>query len=65
MGYKVVEQAKKYYVTETRKTIANTTEVVYIKSYSNRDEAKQMMRKLNGGYGFNGWTPDFFQTEVE
>lgn len=64
MIYKVVEQAKKFYVTETRKTVTDTTEVVFVQKFSDRTEAKQFMRKLNGGCGFNGWTPQFFLTEI-
>lgn len=59
MTYKVVEQNKVFNVVEERK-IEQTKELVNIKSFSDRQEAKLFMRKLNGGVGFNGWTPGFF-----
>lgn len=65
MPYKVVEEAKRYIVVESRKTITDTTEVVNLKTFNQKDEAKQFMRKLNGGSGFNGWTPNFFLNEVK
>jgi len=59
MSYKIVEQNKVFNVMEERK-IDKITEKVLIKSFPDRQEAKLFMRKLNGGSGFNGWTPDFF-----
>lgn len=59
MSYKVVEQNKVFSVVEERK-LEKGVEKVNIKSFPDRQEAKLFMRKLNGGVGFNGWTPDFF-----
>lgn len=63
MVYKVTQRNNIFYVVEER-NITSGVEVVQIKSYVQRDEAKQMMRKLNGGCGFNGWTPNFFLNGV-
>jgi hypothetical protein len=63
MGYKVSQKDKYFHVMEERK-IEDKTEVMKIKTFVERDSAKQLMRKLNGGCGFNGWTPDFFLVEV-
>lgn len=63
MSYKVVQKDKYFHVMEERK-LEKATETVRIKTFIERDSAKQMMRKLNGGCGFNGWTPDFFLVEV-
>lgn len=60
MSYKVVEQNKVFNVMEERKIEKTAVEQVIIKSFSTRQEAKLFMRKLNGGMGFNGWTPSFF-----
>lgn len=59
MSYKVVEQDKVFRVIEERK-IESLVEKIVIKSFPDRQEAKLFMRKLNGGVGFNGWTPNFF-----
>jgi hypothetical protein len=64
MAYKVTQKDKYFHVMEERK-VENKNETVRIKSFVDRDSAKQMMRKLNGGCGFNGWTPDFFLLEVK
>lgn len=63
MGYKVVEKNKVFQVIEERK-LENETETVCVKTFSDRQEAKMFMRKLNGGTGFNGWTPNFFLNTV-
>lgn len=63
MGYRVLENDKRFSVIEQRKT-ENFSEDIVIKSFTDRTEAKTFMRKLNGGIGFNGWTPDFFLVEV-
>lgn len=63
MGYKVVEKDKRFSVIEQRK-LESFNEDIVIKSFADRTEAKTFMRKLNGGIGFNGWTPHFFLIEV-
>jgi hypothetical protein len=63
MAYKVVEQDKNFHVMEERK-LEKAVELVKIKTFSDRQEAKLFMRKLNGGIGFGGWTPDFFLVGV-
>ena len=63
MGYKVAQDNKVFNVIEERK-IEDVIEKICIKTLSTREDAKQMMRKLNGGCGFNGWTPEFFLVEV-
>ena len=64
MSYKVVEQNKVFHVVEDRK-IDKLTEQVTIRSFQTRQDAKLFMRKLNGGMGFNGWTPSFFLIPVK
>lgn len=64
MSYKVAEQNKVFNVMEERK-IEKTTEQVVIRSFPTRQDAKLFMRKLNGGMGFNGWTPNFFLIPVK
>ncbi len=64
MAYRVVQSNKTFQVMEERK-LDNLIETICIKNLSSREDAKQMMRKLNGGSGFNGWTPNFFLTEVK
>lgn len=63
MPYKVVQKDKYYHVVEERK-VETRTEIVQIKTFVDRVSAKELMRKLNGGCGFNGWTPNFFLMEV-
>ena len=63
MSYKIVEKDKIFTVMEERK-LEKTVELVKIKSFTDRQEAKLFMRKLNGGVGFGGWTPDFFLVGV-
>lgn len=29
-----------------------------------RDQARELVRKLNFGGGFNGWTPQFFTNKI-
>lgn len=65
MSYKVVEQNKAFNVMEERKVDKTAAEQVLIKTFSTRQEAKLFMRKLNGGMGFNGWTPSFFLIPVK
>ena len=64
MGYRVVEANKLFHVMEEKTIENNVSEVATIKSFSDRQEAKVLMRRLNGGSGFNGWTPNFFLREV-
>lgn len=53
MNYSVIETDNKYNVYET-----STDQV--IKTFSNKSEAKDLMKQLNLGGGFDGWTPSFF-----
>ncbi len=36
-----------------------------IKFVKTKEDAKEFARKLNGGHGFNGWTPAFFLLGVK
>jgi hypothetical protein len=58
MAYKVVENNKMFQVVEERK-FDKSVEKVCLRSFPSREEAKLFMRKMNGGVGFNGWTPSF------
>lgn len=64
MTYKVVQKDKIFLVVEERK-LDKIAETICITTTNSREDAKQMMRKLNGGCGFNGWTPEFFLTQVK
>jgi hypothetical protein len=59
MNYKLVENKNKsvYYVKETK------TDHI-IESFSNFAEAKNFMKQLNLGGGFDGWTPAFMTIKL-
>ena len=52
-NYKVIQNNSVYQVVE-----AQTGHVVF--QHSQQSEAKKMMRHLNLGGSFDGWTPGFF-----
>jgi hypothetical protein len=52
-NYKIDQGNGLYYVKET------TTEQI-IKCFSDKEPARQFMKHLNFGGGFDGWTPMFF-----
>ena len=56
--YKLIEENKIYNVFEI------ATEQV-IKSFTDKTEAKKLLRHLNRGGGFNGWTPTFFMVPLK
>jgi len=53
MNYKIVQMNNKWAVIEIR------TELI-INYYTTRDAARKVVRRLNLGAGFNGWSPPFF-----
>lgn len=57
MNYKIVENNGKFEVFETPTKLT-------IKSFDTREEAKALMRKLNFGGGFDGFTPPFFVKNI-
>lgn len=52
VDYKIVEMNGKFCVKE------QATDYI-IKTFDNREEAKKVMKFLNLGGGFSGWTPSF------
>lgn len=52
LDYKVVRNKSEYNVIET------STEQT-IKSFNDQNDAKKLMKHLNLGGGFAGWTPSF------
>ena len=57
MNYKIVEKDGKFEVFETPTKLT-------IKSFSEREDAKKLMRNLNLGGGFDGLTPTFFTKNI-
>jgi hypothetical protein len=57
MNYKIITENNTYSVFE------NATDQI-IKSFPDRNDAKNFMRKLNLGCFFDGWTPTFFMVSV-
>jgi len=53
LSYRVQKKNHKFHVVE------KDTEQI-IETYNTRDEAKDTVRSLNLGSGFNGFTPAFF-----
>ena len=53
LNYKIIENKGVYDILET------TTEQI-IKSFSDNQEARKLLRHLNLGGGFESWTPTFF-----
>lgn len=58
MNYKMYVIGSEYLVVETL-----TNQV--IKSFYSREKAKKLLRHLNLGGGFDGWTPTFFMKKIE
>jgi hypothetical protein len=52
MNYKIIEKAGKFSVMEkpTEQSVGK---------FENREEAREFLRHLNFGGGFDGWTPTF------
>ena len=50
--YKIVEKDERYLVKEV-----DTDKI--IRNFRHKKSAKELSNFLNGGGGFNGWTPDF------
>jgi hypothetical protein len=57
LNYKLVTTSEKVSVVETQTDFT-------IKDYEKRDPARALMRHLNLGGGFAGWTPTFFTRDV-
>lgn len=57
MNYSVINNNGSYDVYET------STEQV-IKTFTKATEAKELMKRLNLGGGFDGWTPSFFLIKI-
>lgn len=57
MNYKILENGYGYSVLETA-----TEHIIY--TFDNRSDAKKMMKHLNLGGGFDGFTPNFFLKNV-
>ena len=53
MNYKIINEANKFVVFEVQ------TEQP-IKAFDKKSDAKQFLKHLNFGGGFDGWTPSFF-----
>ena len=56
MNYKIVEKSGKFSIFE------KATEQ-YIKIFNDKEEARKLLRQLNFGGCFDGWTPKFFLTK--
>ena len=57
MNYKVQQQAQQFVVFETKTNQA-------IANFKDQSEAKKLLRHLNLGGCFDGFTPSFFLTSV-
>lgn len=58
VNYKVVKENSSYNIVETQ-----TDQVV--KTFNNQEDAKKLMKQLNLGGGFDGWTPTFFTKNLQ
>ncbi|MEX0596122.1 MAG: hypothetical protein WD512_06435 [Candidatus Paceibacterota bacterium] len=41
-----------------------TEQVVKSFSIKEEDNAKKFLKRMKGGFGFNGWTPPFFLIDI-
>lgn len=57
MSYKTVKSDNKYDILE------QSTNLIIELKYTETD-ARKLCRKLNLGYGFNGWTPSFIANKI-
>lgn len=48
-----------YSITEKNEVYETATDQI-IKKFSTKSEARELMKHLNLGGGFDGWTPSFF-----
>jgi hypothetical protein len=53
MNYKIVEKEGKFSIIEKATN-------QYIKIFDDKEKARKLLRQLNFGGGFDGWTPKFF-----
>jgi hypothetical protein len=58
MNYKIIEKHGKFEVHEV-----TTNQIIEI--FKTRDDAKTMLRRLNFGGAFDGWTPRFILKKVD
>lgn len=54
----------KIFSNETKHTIVETTTMQEIRVFQEKDEAKNLMRFLNLGGAFDGWTPRFILKNI-
>lgn len=53
------------YVIGSEYLVVETLTNQVIKSFYSREKAKKLLRHLNLGGGFDGWTPTFFMKKIE
>lgn len=58
LNYKIIDNQGVFDILET------TTDQI-VKSFSDNQEARKLLRHLNLGGGFEGWTPTFFLQTAE
>jgi hypothetical protein len=54
----------KIFSNETEHTVVETTTMQEIRVFQEKDEAKNLMRFLNLGGAFDGWTPRFILKNI-
>ena len=54
----------KIFSNETKHTVVETTTMQEIRVFQEKDEAKNLMRFLNLGGAFDGWTPRFILKNI-
>jgi hypothetical protein len=62
MNYKIVETSEKNCLVYN--VVENMTDQI-VRSFSVHKEAKKLLRHLNLGGGFDGWTPTFFLKKIK